>query len=332
MIKIKLTLLIGALALGFTATSQDAHFTQYYANPLYLNPAFAGVAKCPRVNINYRNQYPVLDVYQTISASYDQYVEGINGGLGLLVVQDEAAGGALTATEVSGIYSYHLKVSRKFTLLAGFQATFRQRKVDWNALNFPDEIDPFYGFVKETNEARPPSPTNSHLDVSTGIIGFTEKFYIGAAFHHLTQPNESFFANSKLPMKITAHGGFTIPLGRKRLHNDLQNYLIPNFVYQVQGPYDQLTLSTAFTRGPISGGLGFRTSTALTGEAGNPDALIVLLGYAPDEFDWKIGYSYDITISSIANDLGGAHEISLAYQFPCRVRKKQNKAIKCPKF
>lgn len=330
--KIKLTLIVSTLLLGFAGHSQDPHFSQYYANPLYLNPAFTGVSKCPRVNLNYRNQYPVLNVYQTISASYDQYVDGISGGLGFLVLRDEAADGALVANEVSALYSYHLKVSRKFTLLAGFQATFRQRQVDWSSLNFPDEIDPFYGFVYETNEVPPLNNVNSHFDVSSGIIGFTEKFYIGAAFHHLTQPNESFFESSRLPMKITAHGGFTIPLGRKRLYNDLQNYLVPNFVYQIQGPYDQLTLSTAFNRGPISGGLGFRTSTAITGEEGNPDALIVILGYAPDDFDWKIGYSYDITISQIANNLGGAHEISLSYQFPCRVRKKQNKAIKCPKF
>ncbi|HBF20870.1 MAG TPA: hypothetical protein DDW81_12285 [Cryomorphaceae bacterium] len=306
--------------------AQDAHFTQYYANPLYLNPAFAGVSKCPRITLNYRNQYPVLDVYQTYSASYDQYVSGLNGGLGLLAIRDEAGNGALSTTEVSGIYSYHLKVSRKFSFLTGFQATFRQRAINWDGFTFPDQIDPFFGFVKESNELPPGNNVNSHLDLSVGFLGFTERFYIGATVNHITQPDESFFKTSKLPMKITGHAGVTIPLGRKRLSNSLQNYLIPNIVYQVQGPYDQLTLSTAFSRGPISGGLGFRTSTA------NPDAIVVLLGYAPDELAWKIGYSYDITISQFANDLGGAHEISLSYQFPCRVRRKQIKAIKCPKF
>ncbi len=318
--------LIALMAVGHRGFAQDPHFSQYYANPLYLNPAFAGVSKCPRATLNYRNQYPVLDVYQTYSASYDQYVDGINGGLGLLLLRDEAGDGTLTATEISGIYSYHLQVSRNFTVLAGFQATLRQRAINWDNLNFPDEIDPYYGFVRQTGEIPPGTQTNTHFDVSAGLLGFTERFYIGATFNHLTQPDESFFKDSRLPMKITAQAGFTIPLGRKRLYTDLQNYLIPNIVYQLQGPYDQLTISTAFNRGPISGGLGLRTSTA------NPDAIVVLLGYAPDNFDWKIGYSYDITISSIANNLGGAHELSLSYQFPCRIKRKQNKAIKCPKF
>ena len=317
---------IGIIALGFSAHGQDPHFSQYYANPLYLNPAFAGSDKCPRLNLNYRNQYPVLDVYQTISASYDQYVDALNGGLGVLFVRDEAGDGALTATEISGIYSYHLQVSREFTLQAGFQASVRQRAVDWAGLDFPDEIDPFYGFVYESQEIPPDNNVNTHFDVSAGLLGYTERFYAGVTVNHLTQPDESFFRTSRLPMKITGHAGFTIPLGRQRVRGELQNYLIPNVVYQLQGPYDQMTISTSFVRGAIGGGLGLRTSTS------NPDALVILLGYAPDEAAWKVGYSYDVTISSIANNLGGAHEISLSYQFPCQVRRKQNKAIKCPKF
>lgn len=324
---IKLTLLaITVLSTCSLLRAQDPHFSQYYSNPLYLNPAFAGSNICPRASLNYRNQYPVLDVFQTYSASYDQYVDGLNGGIGVLVMRDNAGGGALSTTEASLMYSYHLKVSRKFTLLAGFQGTFRQRSVNWGNFTFPDQIDPYYGFVLESNQPKPQSTTSNNLDVSAGILGFTERFYFGASFHHLTQPDEAFFQDGKLPLKISGQAGFTIPLGRQRVRNELQNYLIPNIVYQHQGSFDQMTLSTAFSRGPISGGLGFRTSTA------NPDAVVVLLGYAPTEGAWKVGYSYDITISTQANSLGGAHEVSLGYNFPCRVRKKRNEAIKCPKF
>ena len=324
----KLLIFIMAGLFGYSAllTGQDAHFSQYYANPLYLNPALAGASQCPRVNINYRNQYPVLGVYQTYSASYDQYVSGLNGGLGGLVMRDEAGDGALSTTEASLVYSYHLKMSRKFTLLAGFQGTFRQMNIDWNSLTFPDQIDPFYGFVRESADVAPDNNTISVFDVSAGLVGYTERFYIGFAAHHLTQPDVSFFTQDRLPMKFTAHAGLTIPLGRKRLYTDLQNYLIPNIVYQAQGPYDQLTISTAFTRSSISGGLGFRTSTT------NPDAIVALLGYSPKDGAWSVGYSYDITISTVANNLGGSHEISLSYQFPCRVKRKRSEAINCPKF
>src|SRR5437016_3907470 len=51
--------------------AQDPHFTQFYANPLYLNPAFAGAAHCPRMNLSYRNQWPALQgQYITSCFSY----------------------------------------------------------------------------------------------------------------------------------------------------------------------------------------------------------------------------------------------------------------------
>ena len=39
---------------------QDPTFTQFYANPVYLNPALAGSTGCPRVSMNYRNEWPQL--------------------------------------------------------------------------------------------------------------------------------------------------------------------------------------------------------------------------------------------------------------------------------
>ncbi len=135
------------LALGLLgpllAFGQDPQFTQFYANPLYLNPAFAGTARCPRVVLNYRNQWPALSgTFVTTSASYDQDVRGIMGGLGLLVTNDQAGKGTLTTTTASGIYSYTQAINRKFSIKVGFQATYFQKSLDWNKLTFGDMIDP----------------------------------------------------------------------------------------------------------------------------------------------------------------------------------------------
>ncbi len=322
----RLALLVIGLSVSSLAVAQDAHFSQFYANPIYLNPAFAGLDRCPTVHSNYRNQYPEYGVYQTYSASYDQYVDKLNGGVAIMALKDDAGNGALNLTEVSAVYSYHLEVSRKFNLLTGFQATFRQRSLDWGSFTFPDQIDPFYGFVLPTNEIEPGNNYNNHLDLSFGMLGFTERWYLGVVGHHLTEPNEAFLSQSRLPLKLTVHGGANIPLGRKRLHNSLQSYLVPNIVYQLQGTASQLTAGVSFARGPIAGGLALRQGSF------NPDAVIFTLGLTPPDLPWTFGYSYDYTISNLTNAFGGAHEVSLGYKFPCRVRQSKMKALKCPKF
>ena len=82
------------------ASAQDPEFTQFYSNPVYLNPAFAGAARCPRFVMNYRNQWPAMSGnYVTSAAAYDQHIPSISGGLGFIVMNDRAGRGTLSTTE-----------------------------------------------------------------------------------------------------------------------------------------------------------------------------------------------------------------------------------------
>ena len=52
---------------------QDPEFSQFFANPLYLNPAFAGTTELPRTVLNYRNQWPQKGAtFTTYALSFDQ--------------------------------------------------------------------------------------------------------------------------------------------------------------------------------------------------------------------------------------------------------------------
>jgi type IX secretion system PorP/SprF family membrane protein len=78
-------LLLVAIGMGWAkdAIAQDPQFTQFYANPLYLNPAFAGAKRCPRVNMNYRNQWPAISgTFVTYNASFDMHIDALHGGIG----------------------------------------------------------------------------------------------------------------------------------------------------------------------------------------------------------------------------------------------------------
>jgi type IX secretion system PorP/SprF family membrane protein len=310
-------LLLLMLTTAVDLYAQDPQFSQFYANPIYLNPAFAGTARCPRVVLNYRNQWPgIPGNFVTYSASYDQHVDKINGGFGLQVMNDRAGSGALTTTGVSGIYSYQFSVSRQFSIRAGVQATYYQKKVDWNSLTFGDQINDRNGFIYKTQET-PILNSRSVVDFSAGVLAFSDKFFGGVAVAHLTQPYEGFTnaAKSRLPRKITVHAGAVIPISQ------LNDWTIsPNIIYQQQANFQQLNLGLYVTKGPIVGGLWYR----------NQDAVIALIGIKTEKF--KIGYTYDVTISKLSNASAGAHEVSVIFNFKCKVKRKKFNTINCPTF
>ncbi|MCI1753551.1 MAG: type IX secretion system membrane protein PorP/SprF [Flavobacteriales bacterium] len=313
------------LALGLfgalTTFAQDPQFTQFYANPLYLNPAFAGTARCPRVSLNYRNQWPALSgTFVTTSASYDQDVRGIMGGLGLLITSDQAGKGTLNTTTVSGIYSYTQAISRKFSLKAGFQATYFQKSLDWNKLTFGDQIDPRRGFIYTTNDV-PRGGSIGNADFSAGLLGYTDIFFVGFAANHLTEPNESLIVGqSKMPMKLTAHAGAAIPLGVRGKYGEPKTRLSPNILYQQQADFRQLNLGLYVDHGPIIAGVWYRSK----------DAFIALIGFHTERF--KFGYSYDVTTSKLTTATAGSHEVSLTMQFDCKKKRRRVRTVPCPTF
>ena len=295
--------------------AQDLQFTQFYANPLYLNPAFAGSVRCPRICMNYRNQWPNLSgTYVSYSASYDQHVDAISGGLGFIVTQDDQAHGTLKSTQVGLIYSYHLAINRKVSIRASLQAGFFQKALDKTKLNFGDMIDARRGFVWNTNE-QIPNQKKSNLDFSSGIMVYSKHYYIGVAANHLTQPDEGLQGPSKLPLKITGHAGAMISLEKG---ND--SYISPNILFQQQQNFTQLNLGLYFVKGNFVGGLWYR----------NSDAFIVLIGLQTDHL--KIGYSYDVTISKLSNNTAGSHEVSLQFQMGCKKPKPRFRLDSCPSF
>jgi type IX secretion system PorP/SprF family membrane protein len=325
MTKLKLSIYVAIVLVSVfvginNAYAQDPQFTQFYANPLYLNPAFAGTARCPRVIMNYRHQWPGIPTtagktFVTYAASYDQHFDAIAGGVGLQVLNDRAGDGTLNTTTASLIYSYQLPVSRTFSLKFGGQATYLQKRLDWSKLTFGDMIDPRRGFVYNTNEV-PPVNTKTAVDFAAGALGYSKLFFVGFAAHHITQPDEGFISQSRLPMKITGHAGAVIPLDGKNGEVSVS----PNILYQRQQNFQQINLGVYFNKSAFVAGMWYR----------NQDAVIVLFGVQQSMY--KIGYSYDVTVSKLTTKSAGSHEISFALQFDCKPKKKKFRTISCPSF
>lgn len=296
--------------------AQDPEFTQFYANPLYLNPALAGSNICPRVALNYRNQWPgISGTYVTTSASFDRFVYGIKSGIGILVTNDRAGRGTIQTTQISGIYSYQWRPTRELSINVGFQATYGQKTLDWSKLTFGDQIDERQGFVKFTHET-PGASQKSYVDLSAGMVAFSKRYFFGFAAHHLNEPDESLLqgTGAKLPRKYTAHAGAVLPV------NGNEVTISPNVLFQAQQDFRQLLLGVYVTKGALTGGLWYR----------DRDSFVILAGVQQGIF--KIGYSYDVTVSKLTNATAGSHEISMGLNFFCKKPKPKYRPGSCPSF
>lgn len=302
--------------------AQDVQFSQYYANPLYLNPGLTGKDECPKAVMHYRNQWPAMGkAFTTYSASYDQYFERF-GGVGLLTKMDNSGEGLLNRLSASALYSYKTEVNRDISVSAGIEATYLQSSVNWNNLTFGDMIDPRQGFVNQTNEVG--GATTRNVDFSTGVVGYTDKIYIGAAVHHLLKPNIGLSSTQPLDRKYTMHGGYVFHITPYNRRTGESQTISVNLLMQQQNNLRNINAGFYYSKTPLVIGFWYRKSE------NNSDALILLAGLQKKII--KFGYSYDMTLSKIANLTGGSHELSLALQFNCPKKKKKILKINCPTF
>ncbi len=314
--------LVMAIGLISSLFAQDPQFSQFYANPLYTNPAFAGSEICPRVVLNYRDQWPGLGGYTTYSVSADQYVKFLKGGLGVQVFQDNADNGTIKTFNASLSYAYTVNLNRDLSLKFGGQAAYWQKSLEWDNLTFGDMIDERYGFIYTTNEPFGDANVNAP-DFSVGALLYSRDWFIGGAVHHLAQPSESFFGNqdATLYRRFTFQTGATWAIDKRHPED---GSVSPNLVYMKQGESSQINVGMYGRMSVFTVGFWYRYSSR------NGDAIIALIGLQNDNF--KFGYSYDITVSKLGGNTGGAHELSLGLNLKCRKPKTRIRALQCPSW
>lgn len=338
---LQLSLLI-IICLGFLeAKAQDPQFSQFYAAPLYLNPGFAGSTQEARVGANYRNQWPSIDAsFVTFSAYFDYFLEDFNSGVGIIINSDKEGLAGLRSNSIGLQYNYQLRLTEKLTFRPGVEIAYVLRNVDFMRLTFGDQYNP--------DNIAAPLPTDetfnsdlnvSYPDISFGGVLYSDAFWVGFSAHHLTTPNQSFTNEvSGLPIKYSAHAGYKFRLkpaiGKGYNPVVRQRSLTPNILYKAQGDFDQLDIGLYYTHEPIVFGLWYRglPFKPLEGFSNNESA-IILVGLTTNGLN--IGYSFDYTISKLGIESGGAHELSLSYEFSLRDPRKPPKNIRlipCPKF
>jgi len=220
-------LLTGALLLGLAGHAQDPHFSQFFASPLTLNPAFTGKFDGSwRIAANHRDQWPSIPkAYVTTSASVDfpimkkRVPENDVFGVGISGLTDASANSILKLNYGSLSLSYHkaLNENGTTTIGAGFQATYSSLSLDVSKLTFEDMLTQ-NGFTGTTSDILTNGNNQSYFDMNAGLLfsGSTNganNFYVGASMYHINRPKVSFKdKNWYLTGRITAHARGSLPV------------------------------------------------------------------------------------------------------------------------
>ncbi|MEQ8623866.1 MAG: PorP/SprF family type IX secretion system membrane protein [Vicingaceae bacterium] len=328
-----LFILILLISISRDSNAQDPQFSQFYANALYLNPGFTGNTTQLRFASTYRNQWPSIPGgFNSYTAAFDYNIEAAKSGVGFLATHDKSGSGGLRYTNIAGFYAAHLQLSRKLGLRPGLKLSYTLRDVDQSSLIFADQI------------ARDGAPTSleniqegiGYVDLGFGaVLAHLEKYWLGFSLDHLNRPNYSLLGGeSALPIKLSIHGGWNFEIDKPG-SNYGTNTIRAIAHYKAQQDWDQFDIGGYYEAFPLVFGLWYRGIPGFKsyqpGYANN-DAIVMLLGMKVN--DLRIGYSYDLTISRLVSNTGGAHEISLIYEVASRRKKRSRKRflVPCAKF
>ena len=331
----KSVVIVSALLLAFSANAQDPHFSQFFASPLTLNPAFTGKFNgLWRLAANHRDQWPSIPkAYVTSSASLDfpilqkRVPENDVFGVGLSGLSDASANNILKLNYGSASMSYHKALDENgySTIGAGFQATYSSLSLDVTKLTFEDQLTQ-NGFTGTTTDILTNGTNQSYFDVNAGVLysgssNGINNYYAGVSMYHINRPKVSFKdKNWFLSGRITVHAGGSFPVSDQlTIHTSV--------IHQIQNKASETTIGAAIAAN-LNQDQDKPTSVYLGSWMRFNDAVVPYIGL---EFGGlRIGASYDLNISSLkaATNTRGGSEISLIYI----KQPAENKGIPCPKF
>ena len=311
--------LLVMLLLFSPGKTQDFQFSQFYAAPLYLNPALTGISQETRMGSVYRNQWPGLDYQFTAFTAYlDHYSFDQKSGIGISLSSFSEEFLKLNTTEISGYYAYNLQLSEDAALQVGTQISYNQKRGTLENLLFGDQIDIF-------NQSHLPSSADAvgglepfnYFSVGLGAVLTRDKLWIGVAGHHLNRPNLAFYVRDGHTQhwpKYSLQAGYTIPLDEPEFWEEDSGkfvHLMAN--YKRQGPFQFVDFGLQLLLNQLVLGAGLR-NMPIQSDLPKRESVIALFGLNLSN-GLSMGYSYDYPISDVGSQTLGSHELSLRYQF-----------------
>jgi len=309
--KMKRLILFTGMLLFFKHVSgqQDAQFSQYMFNGIYINPAYAGYKENLNVHSFYRTQWTgIRGAPKSMSLAVDAIANDGNVGLALQIASDKI--GPQTNLNAYANYAYRIRMNSDGSarLALGLGVGIAQLGIDGALLN--------------ANDPEPNKPVGMQStivpDARAGIYYADDKFYAGFSADNLISQyvnidRYAFIAQPKPHYYLTA--GMLLPLseyfqlkpsflikddrgGSTSL--DINAFLLINEKFWIGGSYRT--------------GIKLYNKSYLQKDLSNRNSAVAALQFFPTE-KIRIGYGYDFSIGPLQGYSSGTHEISVAFYF-----------------
>ncbi|WPZ11973.1 PorP/SprF family type IX secretion system membrane protein [Roseivirga spongicola] len=335
-----------------TLKAQDPHFSQFYSAPIYINPALAGQNGKGSLNLNSRQQWTNLNsTLFSNSLSADHFLPKYNSSIGVILNYHQEDLLNLISFDIGTVYSYSLKINETLNFRAGLQASYFVRDANFSNLIFGDQLDITTGTTNPNSQENLEGIDKKigNVSFSTGGMLYRKKhrrrnrniganqgdWWVGTAFHHINEPNQSIIENGNddLSLKMAIQTG--IVLSSKKGPSDARttasDYLERSWTFianwKKQRNFSQLDLGLQYFWEPILLGINYRGMPTKNLEGiTNQESLILIVG-VDLSLNTTVGFSHDFPISKLSGESGGSSEISLSLAFslsskPSRKRVK----------
>lgn len=305
----KIFTLCALFAALYGMAQQDAEYTMYRFNGLYINPAYAGSREVISATAIYRHQWvKIPKAPQTASIAIHSPMPNNNIALGLIYTHDRL--GVTNTNNLMLDFAYRIPVGKKkkVKIALGLGAGFTNYNSDLDNVRTSDPNDPSF------------AGNNLSLwlpNVSAGVYVYSEKFFVGVAVPNLLQSAlrkdfkiyETSGPAARRYTHLNASAGYVFNLGRKvKFTPSILMKYVPKYA-----PID-FDFNVAFVFvDRVWIGAGYRLQDSYS--------FMAAVNILPQ---LRLGYAYDLTVSKLSPYTTGTHEIMLGFDFDFKGKRVVN--------
>jgi type IX secretion system PorP/SprF family membrane protein len=320
--------LLLSLAPGVSKGQIDPHFSQYFIQPMTLNPALTGAMDGKyRVSGVWRNQYG--NSLTTLGIA-GETVTNKNMNFGVNLLHQYSAGKAYQYTNAYLTAAYTGVAFGNHHVVMALQMGMLDRRFNMSKFQFGEQWTAGVGFDPSVMSGETLSNRAvTDLDAGAGIIYYdgspNKKVHVfgGYSAAHLTRPTDPFIsdvAKLRLPVRHSFHAGARIAV------SDMFDF-VPSVLHMQQGNAQEQMVGAYFQ---LSGGK--ETDIMFGANLRLKDAISPFAGFYHKGM--TVGFSYDVNgLDNRVNTSGrNSMEVSISFVGLRATGESKTKPFYCPRF